>query len=114
MILTGKAKEDFLNFYWDNYIGKTRCISTKEDSEDFFNSLIKPLKPALIMEWFDSVGIFITIEYNDIAYKFQWNLGFNPRKKDVFSQAIYANRNESSLSAIERANEIYNSNYGNP
>jgi len=29
--LTGKCKEDLLNFYWDNYIGKTRFLEQKSD-----------------------------------------------------------------------------------
>ena len=98
MILTGKAKEDFLNFYWDNYIGKTRCISKKDEAEDFFNSLIKPLKPALIMEWLDSIEMFFWVYRSESGY---WATSLEKKAK-------YNDRQEALIDGIEIVNCIYN------
>ena len=75
MILTGKAKEDF--------------IKTKIGNEiNLFESMLPIYSNALIVEWFDSVGIYINtppfydkfLKYNRgfesivIEKKFRYNL----------------------------------------
>lgn len=94
MILTGKCKEDFLTFYWSNYIGKTRFISEKENTEDFFKTLYPILKNALIIEFFDSIKC--------AGFKSLWSYCFG--NYDVFKD----NWNEHIEQAIIKANEIYN------
>lgn len=110
MILTGKAKEDF--YTW---------LKTQDDDFGFidieptsinvsFDNLYEILENALIIEWFDSVGI--QIEINICS----WNKGYE------FSPTIYTNficignmsatccidRKTATKQAIKKANEIYN------
>ena len=96
MILTGKAKEDFLNYYWSNYIGKTRFFNQKSETEDFFNSLYKTLKNALIIEWFDSMEYKGKRMYSDI-FSFYY-------VRKIQSQSF----NDICIQTIERCNEFYN------
>lgn len=97
-MLTDKAKEDFLNYYWENYIGKTRCISKKKETEEFFDSLIPPLKTALIAEWFDSMDIFLWVYRSDSGYWATY----------VERKAKYDTREEALAKVIEFANVMYN------
>lgn len=51
MILTGRAKDDFLSWYGTG--------------EHYFKVTLKPIEQyANIIEWFDSVGLIIIIDYN--------------------------------------------------
>ena len=98
MILTDKAKEDFLDYYWENYIGKTRCLSKKEETEDFFNSLISPLKFTLINEWLDSIEMFFWVYRTDSCY---WATSLERKAK-------FNDRNDALKDGIEIINCIYN------
>ena len=61
VLLTGKCKEDFLDYYWTNYIGKTRFLNQKSETEEFFNSLYPTFKNTLIVDFFDTIGFHINI-----------------------------------------------------
>ena len=90
MILTGKAKEKFLEWISLNN------LFTIEDREKYFNSLSELFQNALIIEFFDS------IEYNKnsslLDYCFfdcYWNKGLREHK-------------QATIQAIKKANDIYN------
>lgn len=89
MILTGKAKEGFENIY--------PLISRSEIYEH-----------ALIIEWFDSVGIYICIEnhYRNFGYKIQ------DKGNVILYDHTFAihSRQEATKQAISKASEIYNEN----
>lgn len=111
MILTDKSKKDFLDYYWENYIGKTRCITQKNETEDFFNSLIEPLKTTLIIEWFDLININIHTDIHTEFYEYKIyvdSLDFPDYEANFYHPIT---RNEVRIKAIEKANEIYNSRY---
>ena len=88
-ILTGKAKEDF--------------IKTKIGNEiNLFESMLPIYKNALIIEWFDSVGIYITSDYLEL------NKGFYSEILNENFEIIKPTRQEALTEAIKKANEIYN------
>ena len=91
MILTGKCKEDFLKwYYYNNYHHQ---VFTETSDDIFIN--------ALIIEWLDSVGIYIGITYFKDS-EFHWRIHYKDK---------YGTRNsrpEAIEQAIIKANEIYN------
>ena len=94
MILTGKAKEDF--------------IKTKIGNEiSLFESMLPIYNNALIIEWFDSVGIYVNAEldYLHIVWFPTINNDWN------FEEREFGTRQEAIKEAIKKANEIYNEKY---
>ena len=102
MILTGKCIEEFLK--------KQDC------GEAWFDTHYMPIfQNTLIVEWFDSVGIYISIEcYYDALLGY--NRGFEAivfdesgnTKYDCNPSDCFETRLEAINKAIEKANEIYN------
>ena len=99
MILTGKAKEDFIEYYNNHSI---KYLLSWTD----FDDLPLVVKNALIIEWFDSVGIYINIE--NLYYQSWWYYKVK-QCPDTYEQVIMQNtRQEATEEAIKKANEIYN------
>ena len=91
MILTGKTLEHYkiwfdkyYNDYWAYYQTKPTILN------------------ALIIEWFDSVGIYITSDY------FELNNGFYSEILDSNFAIVKPTRQEALTEAIKKANEYYN------
>lgn len=102
MNLTDKAKEDFLQYYWDNHIfplNMTFC--ERSDIGDFFDTIKPLLQNAFIIEWFDSVGIFIVVRRT----KYHFYSDVRNKELGLMSQTDYL---KSSIEAIKKANVIYN------
>lgn len=96
MILTGKAKEDFSYKY----------------NMSNFNEYSEVLQNALIIEFFDSVGICIEIDVSRFNDKYGFDCGFY---YDNFNDYIaidgfFNSRQEATEQAIIKANDIYNEN----
>ena len=99
MILNGKAKEEFFNWL-DNQGVNGIDISNWEFEKFHFLSNVS--KNSLIIEWFDSVGIYIS------SYGFEFTKEFYSEiTSDNFS-VIKPTRQEALTEAIKKANEIYN------
>lgn len=97
MILTDKAKEDFIKWSRKEYDKDLFCA---------FTSMPKTSQYALIIEWFDSVGIFIQIDFENREPIFSYYI-FN--YKNICSGEDNAKtRSEATQQAILKANEIYN------
>lgn len=96
MILTGICKEKFLEWISLNN------LFTIEDREKYFNSLSELFQNALIIEFFDSVGIYIEIIRNEGYFDYvvmeEWDYGFETRQ-------------EATIQAIKKANNIYNERF---
>jgi hypothetical protein len=92
MKLTGKLKQDFGN----------QCVYQYDE----FIKLPQSFQNALIIEYLDSVGIYIDSGYYD---KNTFCSGIN-RKKDIFISVgtSFKTRTEAINAAIEKANEIIN------
>lgn len=118
MILTGKAKEDFEKYNNDIY-GTIDTAHSNECVE--FKHLNPELQQSVIVDWFDSVGIYINVSPRYIGHDLKYSLGdfyavinfkdstptcsgFNYNNID---DSIYS-RNEATKQVIIKANEIYN------
>lgn len=97
MILTGKTLDNFLEWVYKEYDYKLY------DLEKLFPS---HLLYYLIIEWFDSVGIFINIKSKFGQRKQCERFSFNVENYN--SGFLYNSRNEATKQAIIKANEIYN------
>ena len=101
MILNGKAKEEFFNWL-DNQGVNGIDISNWEFEK--FHSLSNVSKNSLIIEWFDSIGIYITSDYF-----VELNKGFYSEILNENFAIVKPIRQEALTEAIKKANEIYNS-----
>ena len=88
MKLTGKCKEEFLDYVFKN----NNVLDTS--NEVYLN--------ALIIEFFDSVGIYICTVYEFECFESY----VNSKCVSVYSES----RQEAINTAIEKANIIYNEN----
>ena len=98
-ILTGKCKITFLKWL------KIRVNSTLHEIdkiEFWFNLQDESFKITLIIEWFDSIGIYITSDY------FELNKGFYSEILNENFAIVKPTRREALTEAIKKANEIYN------
>lgn len=95
MLLTGKCKEDFLI-----HLKETRRCNEKSFSE--FPAIFED---ALIIEWLDSVGIYVTI-LPCIDKTFDSYVTINKKRIEV--SQFNETRSEATQKAILKANEIYN------
>ena len=97
MVLTGKAKEDF--------------IKTKTGNEiSLFESMLPIYSNALIVEWFDSVGIcidrdcinmeMVITDFRDVK-----------EKQTIIDCGLEEPFPDWWKKAIKKANEIYNEKY---
>ena len=106
MILTGKAKEDFENYVLNKELGHdSEVLINVYNQETLFidyKDVKKTLLNALIVEWFDSVGIYITSDY------FELNKGFYSEVLDSNFAIVKPTRQEALTEAIKKANEYYN------
>ena len=106
MILTGKTKEDFENYVLNKNLGHdSEVLISVYNQETLFinyNNVKETLLNALIIEWFDSVGIIITSDY------FELNKGFYSEILESNFEIIKPTRQEALAEAIKKANEIYN------
>lgn len=91
-MLTGKAKDDFLKWYGAGY-------------HYFEITLNETEQIANIIEWFDTVNLNICVRKWTMKY---WSASIY--KPHIFSIGCsFKSRNEAYLTAIKKANEIYNS-----
>lgn len=98
MIITGKAKEDFLRHYGDE-------ISHLDEIEYDFLLESSIIRNAYYVDFFDSVGIYITTDYLEL------NKGFYSEVLASNFAIVKPTRQEAITEAIKKANEIYNSKY---
>ena len=106
MLLTNKAKEDFENYVLNKNLGHdSEVLISVYNQETLFidyKDVKKTLLNALIIEWFDSVGIYITFDYLDLNKCFYSEISNN-------SFSTVGTRQECAKNSILKANEIYNS-----
>ena len=107
MVLNGKAKEDFFNWL-DNQGVNGIDISNWEFEK--FHLLSNVSQNSLIIEWFDSVGIFVSINYVDFYNEIRNDKGFEAYVTKGISVKFrsVSSRKEATIQAIKKANEYYN------
>ena len=110
MILTEKAKEEFFNWLDNQGVNGIDICNWEFEK---FHLLSNVSKNSLIIEWFDSVGIYIIISPSDNPKNWFYTiLGediLSPFYKMYQSLDDFENRQEALTDAIKKANEIYNS-----
>ena len=93
MKLTGKCKEKFI--FW-------MCQNHEYARWHEYETMPESCLNALIIEFFDSVGIYITVDHNVTVSKSFWC--------NSFSDSIFNSRTETTNEAIIKANDLYNEN----
>jgi hypothetical protein len=114
MKLTGKAKEAFEEWLRNSTYGHTNygtgmCYINESARE--FLSLQSELQNTVIIEFFDSVKIYISINYVKLNNEMQKEKGFQSLVSNKHLSTMFrviSTRQEATEKAIERANEIYN------
>ncbi|QHC84963.1 hypothetical protein AS589_09360 [Empedobacter brevis] len=101
MELTGKAKEEFLE-WWQSKIKNENFQYFKPREDVYLN--------ALIIEFLDSVGVYIYFDTGTYVLK------PNYRYKIITEDDTYIgykenSRKEATVQAIKKANEIYNERF---
>ena len=99
-MLTDKAKIEFESYY------NSSTSSFLLNGIDF-DDLPLCVKNALIIEWFDSIGIYITIK-NKFGQNKQARIFWFSLNRGASNNEVYLSRLEATKKAIEKANEIYN------
>lgn len=102
MILTGKAKIRFINWY-----AETNSIDIYV--KDFSLNIAKTITYALITEWLDSEGFYINIKSKFGQRKQCERFSFNIKTHN--SGFMFNTRNEALEKAIGIANSFYNQSY---
>lgn len=105
MTLKGKAKEAFEKWF-DDY---SQEHHQKEwlDNDLYLDEVYLPdeIINALIIEWLDSVGIYVEVGYLH-AYK-EWHRDVSTKTGSCYIRG-WETRQQATKKAIERAIEIYN------
>ena len=111
MILTGETKLDFERWLHSNDVLIKDGIYDDTYLTDVFDKLPLNLQYASIIEWFDSVGIYISINYIDFYDELRNNTGFETYVTNKGLSVKFRSvsiRQEAIKQAIKKANEIYN------
>ena len=115
--LTGKAKQDFEVFQIHRSLAITNADRLEnykldfKDLEPYKNHIWRMDKVylnALLIEWFDSVGIFIIIQ--KLIYEPLFDVHVNGLRNQITSGS-FDTRNEATTEAIRIANELYNTKF---
>lgn len=109
MILTDKAKKEFIKWNYDNDFGYIDHEPTSLVVH--FENLDENLRNTVIVDFFDSVGIYINVlldETNSKKFKYLVT-DINIRHLHCWTQGTKKeSRQEATTEAIIKANEIYN------
>ena len=106
MKLTDKCKVDFEKWQKDeDWFENSSMFDIDYTNLELFNELPNSLKYGVYVDFFDSVGIVISIGFykgvGNVKPYYQWDI------EDIFSEDIET-RKETRKEAIEKANEIRN------
>ncbi len=108
MKLSGKAKEKFEEWYCVNvfasYVYKSYYNLT---TEDYFYNQHPSMQYGVYVDFFDSVGIRLSIRNIGCNYWYIINYPNKENKPDRY-EGRYSERPETRTKAIEKANELLN------
>lgn len=108
-ILTGKCKEDFETYYI-KFIRKQENVGDRYCDDTLINQfrqLPMAMKYGVLVDFFDDSDIYISVDHNEIAREFYFNISTKPMSDDIVSKHDLT-RPEARKQAIEKANELYN------
>lgn len=111
MKLTGKAEEAFKKWFLiesDNTLNliERSCIDPTESITGWFSNLLESMKFGVYVDFFDSVGIKVTIEIGYSGYLFNYRISME-NFNDEFDNE-FETRHEARRVAIKKANKILN------
>jgi len=109
MILTDKCKEQFELWLMNGNDGVSNFGRTIKLTRIYFLSLKESCQHALIIEFFDSVGIYINTSH--IPFSKEFRVEVREYDNTFLSSCDYIpfnTRTEATQSAITKANEIFN------
>lgn len=108
MELTGKAKEDFINYLWNSKFKK----EDYKEYEDYIENQKESHTYADIIEWLDSLDVYVEIGLDKTTYPKYWveisKYTHFGNYKEIFNDGLYKDRETATQQAIIKANEIYN------
>lgn len=112
MILTGKAKDDFetgiIEILKQKYNEEIKNIPS---AISFINKGNDLIKYPHIIEWFDSIGVYIEVSTSNLNIgQFDYTLRDDKRTLMEKSLKFFEDRNEATKQAIIHANQLYNEN----
>lgn len=106
--LNGKAKEKFLE-----WLSKTYDL-IHYDTELWFKNEKEITQNAFVIDWFDSVGIYINTTLDETnKHKFKYLItDINTRHLHCWKEGVNKDsRQEAIKKAIKKANDIYNARF---
>ena len=109
MILTGICKEKFLEWYWNEWFDdkERNYYEEKEIAVKALYTTDTVFLNALIIEFFDSVDIYIYLE--TATYVLKPNFRYKIITDDDTIIGFKENsRQEATIQAIKKANDLYN------
>ena len=106
MILTGETKLDFERWLHSNDVLIKDGIYDDTYLTDVFDKLPLNLQYASIIEWFDSVGIYVNSSGLTLSKTFISDVSVNDNCE--YNYDGFRTRKEATEQAIKKANEIYN------
>ena len=104
MLLTGKAEEDFFNWLDNQGVNGINICNWEFEK---FHLLSNVSQNSLIIEWLDSVGIYINSSGLTLSKTFISDVSVNNNCE--YNYDGFRTRKEATEQAIKKANEIYNS-----
>lgn len=112
MTLTGKAKEDFEYWLLKERNEKIKHGKIEYDLYYLYQYILpEDLKYQLIIEWLDSVKIYIqswnATEQGSPVVQYDCDIKYGNNLDSI--DGFYLTRQEATTEAIKKANEIYNS-----
>lgn len=101
MILTGKCKKDFEEWFEEN----TNKVLNLSYAHSFFDKYPESMRWGVYQDFFDSKELNIFCFIDPFAPFGNWIFAVEPNYSEFGN---YNSRKESQTAAIEKANEIYN------
>ncbi|MCT4287377.1 hypothetical protein HZP25_11700 [Elizabethkingia anophelis] len=99
--MEGKAKEAFKKWFDNKYLDNWNYYNITEN-----NAIMN----ALTIEWLDSVGIYITIDFTK-PYWYVIIIPSNGIGNYIMEENGFLSRQEATEAAIKKAVEIYNARF---
>ena len=109
--MKGKCKKDFEKWLKKKYkeidIGYPHDLSGCQSLNDAFKYLPHSMQWGVIVDFFDSVGIYIEVQYYSKS-AFMAHFYINKEEGEYDRSLMFKTRYEARAAAIEKATEIYN------
>ncbi|MGX9985839.1 hypothetical protein [Soonwooa purpurea] len=115
MILTDNARQHFEIWYTATQCNKEKRngASNRQLLRWLYDDGQGIILNSFIIEWFDSIGIYIFID-NVKAYKerfWRFHIAMNDLDRNIREEFYMNNRSEITYKAIKEANKIYNAKF---